>query len=653
MSVEVDQNAERLSLRIQELEQENSRLTRELEDTKRNEALYRMLAENLPIGAAFLLDRDLRYMLVEGQALQGAGLSSKKLVGRTIREALDRETADTYEPLYRKVLDGETFVLEYHFNNRDFLSRGIPVMDDQGQVVSVLVLSYDITERKRLEEALRESEYRFRTMADGTPVMIWVTDGNGEIEFINRAYTDFFGLTGEQIQDIGWKMLIHPDDEIGYIDEYMLCLQEQRAFRAMARTYRHDGQWRWIESYGQPRFSETGTFLGMAGSSLDVTEALETEEALRESELKFQSAFQHAAIGFAMTDPSGNFLDVNPAYCSLTGYSRDELLQMGSFDLIHPDDYRKTIELAGQLIAKEIPYFVIENRYLRKDAEPVWVRESVSIVSGPDDEPKWMLILIEDINEQKLTEQALRKSEKIYRAIGETIPYGIWICDPDGRNIYASQSYLDLVGITQEQCSAFGWGDTLHPDDAERTILAWKECVRTEGEWDIEHRFLGKDGQYHPILARGVPVRDEQGKILCWAGINLDISRFKKVEQDLQESEEHFRVALKNFPMIVYTTDRELRYTWIYNPAFGFEAAQLIGKTDEEVNSPEDVRDLVALKRAVLDTGIGRREEIGLRYQDMDYYYDATVEPICDEKGQVVGLTVAAIDITEKKRMER
>lgn len=242
--------------------------------------------------------------------------------------------------------------------------------------------------------------------------------------------------------------------------------------------------------------------------------------------------------------------------------------------------------------------------------------------------------------------------KKIYRAIGETIPYGIWICDPSGRNIYASQSYLDLVGITQEQCSEFGWGDTLHPDDAERTMAAWKECVRTEGVWDIEHRFLGKDGNYHPILARGVPVRNEQGKITCWAGINLDISRFKKVEQNLKASEEHFRVALKNFPMIVYTTDRKLRYTWIYNPAFGYDSANLIGKTDEEVNNPEDVRDLTTLKRSVLDTGIGRREEIVLRYQGENYRYDTTVEPICDENGTVQGLTVAAIDITDKKRME-
>jgi PAS domain S-box-containing protein len=258
-----------------------------------------------------------------------------------------------------------------------------------------------------------------------------------------------------------------------------------------------------------------------------------------------------------------------------------------------------------------------------------------------------------DITERKQMEQALRESEQLYRAIGEAIPYGIWICDPQGRNLYASQSYLDLVGITQEQCSEFGWGDTLHPDDRERTIAAWKECVRTEGLWDIEHRFLGKDGQYHPILARGIPVRNEAGKIIYWAGINLDISRLKKAEQKLAASEEHFQVAIKNSPILVYTTDRELRYTWIYNAPFGATEEQVIGKTDEELNGPENPAELVALKRSVLETGVGKRQEIRWRYQGREYFYDLTVEPIRNETGEITGLTVAAIDITEKRHLEQ
>jgi PAS domain S-box-containing protein len=133
--------------------------------------------------------------------------------------------------------------------------------------------------------------------------------------------------------------------------------------------------------------------------------------------------------------------------------------------------------------------------------------------------------------------ELLRNAEWLYRAIGESVDYGIWVCDPEGRNLYASESFLRLVGMTQEQCSGFGWSGVLHPDDAERTIAAWQECVRSGSYWDIEHRVLGVDGAWHPVLARGSPVRDRAGNIVCWAGINLDVSGLKRAEDRLIEAD--------------------------------------------------------------------------------------------------------------------
>lgn len=144
--------------------------------------------------------------------------------------------------------------------------------------------------------------------------------------------------------------------------------------------------------------------------------------------------------------------------------------------------------------------------------------------------------LHDEMQERTRVEQALRESERIYRAIGESIDYGVWLCDPEGKNTYASPSFLRLVGLTQQQCTDFGWASVLHPDEAERTIAAWKECARAGGTWDREHRFRGTDGLWHSVLARGVPVYGDQGEMLCWAGINLDIGRMKRTEQELQRA---------------------------------------------------------------------------------------------------------------------
>lgn len=128
---------------------------------------------------------------------------------------------------------------------------------------------------------------------------------------------------------------------------------------------------------------------------------------------------------------------------------------------------------------------------------------------------------------------SLDLKEQIYRAIGESIDYGVWVCDAEGRNIYASPSFLKLVGLTQEQYSALGWAQILHPDDLEATVAAWEKCISEGSLWGCEHRFRTANGGWHYILARGVPIRDAQGKIVYWAGINLDVQHRKESEQQL------------------------------------------------------------------------------------------------------------------------
>jgi PAS domain S-box-containing protein len=141
------------------------------------------------------------------------------------------------------------------------------------------------------------------------------------------------------------------------------------------------------------------------------------------------------------------------------------------------------------------------------------------------------------LDEVQSHSRALETSEKLYRAIGESINYGVWVCDADGRSIYISDSFLRLVGLTMQQAADDGWASVLHPDDVADTLSAWKECARSGSMWYREHRMMGVDGKYHSILAQGVPIRDEQGRVQRWAGINLDISRLKNTERALLEAD--------------------------------------------------------------------------------------------------------------------
>lgn len=189
--------------------------------------------------------------------------------------ALQPAGAGVYRAQYRVTsrADGQT---------RWVAATGHVAFED-GRAVRLVGTVADISESKRIEAGLRESENRFRSMADGTPVMIWVTDPDGRTEYVNRAYRDFFGVSLLQVRSQGWQALVHPDDLDGYVVPFLTALREQTTYHALGRVARADGAWRWIESFGAPRFADDGTYLGMAGSSPDITDRMEAEARLRDS----------------------------------------------------------------------------------------------------------------------------------------------------------------------------------------------------------------------------------------------------------------------------------------------------------------------------------------------------------------------------------
>jgi PAS domain S-box-containing protein len=137
----------------------------------------------------------------------------------------------------------------------------------------------------------------------------------------------------------------------------------------------------------------------------------------------------------------------------------------------------------------------------------------------------------------EISNLALRESEKLYRAIGESIDYGVWVTDAAGRAVYISESFLRLTGMTAAEAADAGILKYLHPDDQRSTAEEWRRTVRSGGVWYRELRVRGVDGVFHPILAQAVPVRGEDGAITGWAGINLDISRLKQTEAALRDAD--------------------------------------------------------------------------------------------------------------------
>ncbi len=375
------------------------------------------------------------------------------------------------------------------------------------------------------------------TLGATSPIGIIATDRNGRCIYVNKRWCEITGMNFDEASNDGWIMAIHPNDREFVTTEWRQFLQERHSFKHRFRFLNSDGVVNWVQGESITSFNDSDHSVGYVLVVLDVTDLIQTEEALKKKIEVLSLAQWAAQLGLYEWDGESNQAYWTPEMEQLMGLNlenRPNNLDQW-IERVHPDDRPQIESLFESWIHSDQPDRTQEYRLL-KEGEYRWIEVRGRIIRDKNGKPLRIVGTKRDITEQKRIERRLIESERIYRAIGESINYGIWICDPDGKNTYASESFLNLVGMTQEECSSFGWGNVLHPDDAERTISAWKECVKTEGKWDIEHRFLGKDGQWHSILARGIPVYDDSGKIICWAGINLDIRDLKKTQEDLQSA---------------------------------------------------------------------------------------------------------------------
>ena len=271
----------------------------------------------------------------------------------------------------------------------------------------------DITERKRAQEAVQESEERFRIMADGCPTMIWVMNAEGEVQFINRAYREFFGITKEQMEEDRWRLLIHPEDAADYVEAFRQAVSTHMPFQAEARVQRADGQWRWVASYAEPRLSPRGEYLGHVGLSPDITERKLAEQALQSSETKLRQLAENVhEVFWMMPATCDEILYIAPAYERVWGRTCESLYQnpMAWMEAIHPDDREKAHamflrQMAGEAIDSEY-------RIQTPDGQEKWIRDRAFPVRDEAGQLIRVAGIAEDMTERKRYEAELIRARE-------------------------------------------------------------------------------------------------------------------------------------------------------------------------------------------------------------------------------------------------
>ncbi len=263
------------------------------------------------------------------------------------------------------------------------------------------VLMRDATERKAAEAALRESEARFRNMADHAPMMMWVTDEAGACTYLNRRWYEFTGQAADEALGYGWLDATHPDDKAMTEQIFRTANANQAIFRVEYRLRQADGTYRWAIDAAAPRFGEDGEFLGYVGSVIDIQDRREAEERLRQNEARLQSLMNAMPAFVWLADSAGDIHYFNDRWYAFTGQTPDQAMSGGWADTLHPDDVARTLKHWSQSLAQGLEY-EIDVRYRRADGIYRWYLARAEPVRDPEGRITAWLGASIDIHENRL-----------------------------------------------------------------------------------------------------------------------------------------------------------------------------------------------------------------------------------------------------------
>jgi PAS domain S-box-containing protein len=389
------------------------------EKLRSSEVRFRAAFENAPLGMS-MTAMDGRFLQVNAALCQMFGYAEADLLSLSWQELTHPEDAGIFETAARRIgqdpsacIDIEERCIHRSGAIVWVRTRMSVVRDDGGAPLYSVSHVEDITDRKRVEQALRESEDRFRIMADGCPEMLWVTDATGAVRFVNGALRDYFNKRSEEFEDSNWLRVMHESDGPAYFQAFNDALEQRQAFRCEARVRRRDGEYRWIESRAQPRFSSDGEFLGYVGLSTDITERKEAEAGLRSSEEKFRQFADNLGEVLWMHSPVENrVLYINPAFERVWGRSRDEVYADPAawFESIEPED-RANVAGMWPPERDQQPY-VAEYRIRTPAGQVKWIRDKVLPIRGENGDVERRIGIAEDITQAKEAVMAMTAAKE-------------------------------------------------------------------------------------------------------------------------------------------------------------------------------------------------------------------------------------------------
>ena len=401
-----------------------------------------------------------------------------------------------------------------------------------------LVTYEDITERRLAEQALKESEEKYRSLFENSKDPLFITTKDGSFIDLNGAMVQLLGYASkEELMKIKVaQTYFNPEDRTkfqetmakqNYVEDMELELKgkDGRKIHALLTvTTRKDSQ---------------GNIIGYKGSMKDVTERKRAEEALRHSEEKYRTILESIDEGYYEVDLAGNLTYVNGSTCRMHGYSKEELIGMNNRQWTDNENAKKLFQAFNKVYKSGMPGAVCDYELIRKDGGRRYVEVSISLRKDPLGKLIGFRGLMRDITEHKQAEQALRESEEKYRSLFDDAPIGYHEIDKEGRILRVNRRELEMLGYTaQEMLDQPVWKFIGEEEKSYQAVLAKLSGAASISNKAFERTYRRKDGTAFPVMIEDQPLRDKEGNITGIRSTFRDITEQKRAEEALQKSEE-------------------------------------------------------------------------------------------------------------------
>jgi PAS domain S-box-containing protein len=652
----------------------NFAFTREITGRKQAEETMRLsreefkdLFDNAPVGF-HEVDTEGRLIRINNTELKMLGYSAGELLGQFVwKISADEEASrraalaklageppppEGFERMFRRK-DGSIFPV---WINDRLLKR------EDGVITGIRAAIQDITERERVEEAVRESKRRFQTLTTISPVGIFRTDAQGQTTYVNSRWCEISGLSAPDALGDGWLRAVHLEDRERLAQGWQAATRAQSASKTDYRFVHPDGTISWVMGQAVPEKDDAGHIVGYVGTITDITERKRVEAELKRERDLWQTLLDNSPDSIYFKDTQSRFVKCSKAQARQFGMkSPDDMVGKTDFDFYPEAQARSRFEDEKEIIRTGRPIIAKEEWEERKSGQIIWKSSTKMPWLDGDGKIIGIMGISRDITERKQVEADLKRERDLWRSLLDNSPDKIYFKDTQSRFVKCSQAMTDQFGVESPDELAgktdFDFFDEAH---ARPAFEDEQEIIRTGRVMiDKEEREESKDGRVTWVTSTKLPWLDAAGKVIGIMGISRDITERKQTELALRDNEAFLNTVIEKIPHMIFVKDaKELRFVK-FNEAgqemLGYSLAELVGKNDYDFFPKELADSFTEKDRQVLN---GKEvvdipeESVQTRSKGERILHTKKI-PIFDNAGQLVYLLGVSEDITEQKRAER